>query len=234
MEAAIRARVAEDLERLLADSGMSAAALARAAGISHAFVSKILARTARPTFDTLAKLAVPLGADVAARLYPNTGPTVQDRHQAPILEHLLGILGGQWRPFTEVSVWKPVRGAIDVVLHDRRAGLVVATEIESDMRRIEQVVRWSKQKAEALPSWSGWDGVAGADGSRPRVAQLLIVRRTRGNERIAREFARQLALAYPAHPDDAIAALHGDTPWPGSAIVWARTDRNAVRLLATR
>ena len=119
-------------------------------------------------------------------------------------------------------------------LHDRRAELVLATEIESDMRRIEQTVRWSKEKAEALPSWTGWPGMLGGDGTAPRISQLLVVRRTRANERVARQFAKQLALAYPAHPEDAVAALAGEKPWPGSALVWARIDKDRVRFLRTR
>ena len=77
-------------------------------------------------------------------------------------------------------------------------------------------------------------GVLGPDGEPPRISQLLIVRRTRANDRIGHEFARQLAIAYPAHPEDALGALAGDKPWPGSALVWARIDRNGVRLLPMR
>lgn len=228
------ARVVEDLQRLIDDAGISHAALARAAGVSPGYLAEILAGMARPSRETLARLAVPLGADLSVRLYPNTGPTIRDRHQARILEALLTLLGGNWRPYAEVMVWKPVRGAIDAVLQDRRAELVVATEIESDVRRIEQTIRWSKEKADALPSWTGWPGVTGAGGAPPRVSQLLIVRRTRANERTAREFARQLALAYPPHPEDALAALHGEKAWADSALVWARIEKDRVRFLPRR
>jgi hypothetical protein len=208
--------------------------LARAAGISPGYLADLFKANAEPSFGTAARLAVPLGADLSVRLYPNTGPLIRDRHQARIFEALLGILGGAWRPHAEATVWKPVRGAIDAVLHDRRAQVVVATEIESDMRRIEQTIRWSKEKTEALPSWSGWPAIVGATGDVPAVSQLLVVRRTRANERIAREFARQLALAYPAHPEDALAGLRGEAPWPGGAMVWARIDKDRVRFMSTR
>lgn len=228
------AKLIEDLERLMADSGIGVTALARAAGLTHGYLSAILARRVTPTLGTCAKLAVPLGADLAARLYPNTGPTIRDRHQARIFEGLLGILGGGWRTFGEATVWKPVRGAIDALLHNRREAVVVAAEIESEMRRIEQTIRWSKEKAEALPSWSGWPALLGDGGEAPRISQLLIVRRTRTNERTAREFQRQLALAYPAHPADALAAIRGERAWPGSALVWARIEQARVRFLETR
>lgn len=205
----VRANLRKDIATLCADAGISLAALAQASGVPYSFLWRFMAGTADASFDTLAKLAAPLGADLAARFYPNTGPTIRDRHQARILEALLSLLGGNWVRYAEASVWKPVRGAIDAVLHDRRAELLVATEIESDMRRIEQTIRWSKEKTDALPSWTGWAGVIGQGGAPPRVSQLLIVRRTRANERIAGEFARQLAVAYPAHPEDALAALRG-------------------------
>jgi len=208
--------------------------LAREAGVPYQQLWLMMAGKAKPSLETYAKLGVPLGADLSARLYPNTGPTIRDRHQARILEAELGILHPRWRRFGEVSVWKPVRGAIDLVLHDPAAELVVAEEIESDVRRIEQTIRWSKEKVEALPSWSGWPALIGADGRLPSVSQLLVVRRTRANERVAREFAQQLALAYPAHPEDALAALAGSKPWPGSALVWARIEKERVRFLPTR
>jgi transcriptional regulator with XRE-family HTH domain len=229
-----RQRLREDIERLCADAGLTLTALARAAGIAPQFLHRIMAGEADPSLDTYAKLAVPLGADLSVRLYTNTGPTIRDRHQARIFEALLRTLNGGWRPHAEVSVWKPVHGAIDAVLHDRRAELLVATEIESDMRRIEQTIRWSKEKTDALPSWTGWPGVIGQGGSPPRVSQLLIVRRTRANRAVASEFGRQLASAYPAHPEDALAALCGEKPWPGSALVWARIDKDRVRFLSTR
>jgi len=229
-----RARLVEDLARLMSDGGIGVTALARASGISHGYLSDILAGRVAPSFEVCARLAVPLGADLAARLYPNTGPVIRDRHQARILEALLRLLHPRWRPFLEATVWKPVRGAIDAVLLDPVASVVVACEIESDLRRIEQTIRWSKEKAEALSSWSGWPGVLGAGGAAPRVSNLLIVRRTRANRSTAADFARQLTLAYPAHPADAVAGLRSESPWPGGAMVWTVLERDRVRFVEAR
>jgi transcriptional regulator with XRE-family HTH domain len=224
-----RARLAEDIERLCADAGITFGALARSAGVPHGHLSRILAGKATPTIETYAKLAIPLGADLATRLYPNTGPLIRDRHQAPIVEALLAIRHPRWRPSTEVGVTKPSRGWIDVVLHDPREGRLVAVEIESDIRRIEQQVRWARMKADSLPSWDGWP----MDGE-GRVSQLLIVRRTRTTRQTALEFGQQLMLAYPAHPEDALAALTGTASWPGKAMIWANADGKGIRLLPTR
>ena len=228
--ARVRARLVEDIERLCADAGITLAELATAAGVPYSLVWRTMAGKANPSLETYARLAVPLGADLATRLYPNTGPTIRDRHQAPIAEALLPILHPRWRPATEVGVRRPSRGWIDIVLHDPRESVMVATEIESDIRRIEQQVRWAQMKAESLPSWDRWP----TEGAAPSISQLLIVRRTRATRATAHEFQRQLALAYPAHPEDALAALTGTAPWPGSSLIWAGMDGGAIRFLPTR
>jgi transcriptional regulator with XRE-family HTH domain len=237
LEAEVRRRtdrlvrqLATEIVRLREDAGLSRRALADAAGLDSGHLCRIEDAVVRPTPETYLRIATVLGADFNAHLYPTTGPTVHDRHQAPILEALLELLHSRWQPFTEVAVRRPSRGWIDVVLHDPRAGLLVATEIESSLRRVEQLVRWSREKADSLPSWDGWQRLD----AEPVVSQLLIVRRTRANLAVARDFERQLRLAFPAHPADALASLDGSEPWPGSALLWATLDRQRVRWPATR
>lgn len=225
-----RSKLAEDIERLCADAGITLRTLASASGVSHGYLSKIVAGKANASLETYAKLAIPLGADLATRLYPNTGPTIRDRHQARIVEALFHEVHPRWRRSTEIGVRHPSRGWIDLVLHEPREAVLIATEIESDVRRIEQQVRWAKMKADSLPSWEGWP----RDGEAPRVSQLLIIRRTRATRQTALEFAAQLAVAYPAHPEDAIGALTGTAPWPGAALIWAEISLERVRFWPTR
>jgi hypothetical protein len=171
-----------------------------------------------------------LGRTCRARYYPNTGPAIRDRHQARICEALLALVAPRWRPYPEVVVRRPSRGFIDVALHEPRERVILATEVESGLRRLEQQIRWSRDKAEALPSWEGWPHL----GNDPEISQLLIVRSTRTTREIGREFERILRAAYPAHPDDALAALTGTTRWPGAALVWARFDGRATRFMPRR
>ena len=124
---------------------------------------------------------------------------------------------------------QPARGWIDIVLHDSRASQMVAVEVESHIRRIEQQVRWALMKADSLPSWEGWP--SGGDST---ISQVLIVRRTRATRATAVEFARQLAVAYPAHPEDALASIRGSAPWPGAVLIWALIGPRAVRFLSGR
>ena len=110
-------------------------------------------------------------------------------------------------------------------MHEPRERVVIATEIESLLRRIEQLVRWHAAKADALPSWDGWATL----GMEPRLERLLVVRRTRGNREVVSEHSRQLRAAYPAHPDDALAALTGSAPWPGPTLLWVVLDGERTR-----
>jgi transcriptional regulator with XRE-family HTH domain len=225
-----RDRLRDDLERLCQDAGVSQHALAEASGVPQPYLSRILAGTTHPSLETYARLSSALGADLSAHIYPNSGPAIRDRHSVPILEHLLAVLHPRWQAFTEARVSRPGRGWIDVVLHEERERIVVATEIQSTLNRIEQLVRWSAEKAESLPSWERWPNQPDA----PAISRLLIVRWTRTTRDAAREAARQLRIAYPAHPDDALAALTGSVAWPGPALVWARAEEGGIRLLGGR
>ncbi len=164
------------------------------------------------------------------RLYPNTGPLVRDRHQARVVETLLRTRHPRWRAFGEVRVLHPSRGWIDLALHEPRERVLVATEVESELRRLEQLIRWAEEKARSLSSWDGW----GRLGDPPQVSRMLVVRRTRATRAVVADFAEQLRLAYPAHPDDAIAALTTDARWPGPALVWAVVDAHGARLVPGR
>jgi transcriptional regulator with XRE-family HTH domain len=231
-EAAVRrstarrhASLSEDLTRFREDAGVSRTRLAREAGVDRRYLDRIEQGVAHPSIETYQRLAAALGADLSTRLFANTGPAIRDRLQAPILEMLLRDRHPRWDPFTEVSVRRPSRGWIDVVLHDARARVLVAGELQSELRRLEQLIRWQTAKAEGLPSWNGWPHL----GEAPMISRLLVVRRTRATRAVAAEFASQLRVAYPAHPDDAVAALTGSAPWPGPALVWVVIDSRGVR-----
>ncbi len=223
--------LAEDIQRFREDAGLSRAALAGAAGVDAAFLGRIERGDERPSLETYERLAAVLGADLSVRLYPNSGPAIRDRLSAPMLEALLGILHPRWRTFTEVPVRRPSRGWIDLVLHDAQERALLAAELQSELRRLEQLIRWHAEKAASLPSWEGWSQL----GAAPDVSQILLVQRTRATRAVATAFARQLRAAYPAHPDDALAALTTPrSPWPGPALLWAEVTGSKARVLGGR
>jgi len=222
--------IGQEIRRLREDAAVTGRQLAEAAGVDQAYLRRIEDGRVRPSIDAYAKIALALGADLSVHLYPNTGPAIRDRWQARILEALLAQIDPRWRAYPEVAVRQPSRGWIDLVLYDGRAELVLATEIQSDLRRLEQLLRWFPDKVSSLPSWEGWSHL----GPVGRTSQLLIVRSTKATRRVGREFQRQLAAAYPAHPADALAALTGTAAWPGPALVWAELERDRVRFIARR
>jgi len=213
----VHRRLGEDVLRLRSDAGVTRAELARGSGVDPSFLRRMETGTAEPSIRTYARLALALGADLSGRMYPTTGPTIRDRHQSRIAEALLLVRHPRWKAFAEIAVRSPSRGWIDLGLFDPHASQFVATEIQSELRRLEQIIRWSGEKAAALPSWEGWPHL----GVQPQVSSLLIVRDTRANRDVAKEFRRLLAAAYPADPEDALAALSGVAAWPGSAVLWA-------------
>jgi hypothetical protein len=122
-----------------------------------------------------------------------------------------------------VQVVRPVRGVIDLVLHDRTRPDTVATEFHAQLRRVEQQIRWANQKADALGSLPEQQG--------RRVSRLLVVRNTSAMREVARAASSILATAYPASTETAVRALTADEPWPGSAIVWMRLEGGVAELM---
>ena len=191
---------------------------------------RILHGAAHPSLVTYPGSRRRWALDLSTRLYPNTGPAIRDRHQARMLEVLLEACHPRWARYPEVAVRRPVRGWIDLVLHDPRERVLIASELQSELRRLEQLVRWHAAKADALPSWEGFTQL----GDAPAISRLLIVRRTRATRAVAAEFQRQLRVAYPAHPDDALAALTGTAPWPGPALIWMAVESRGARFVGGR
>lgn len=211
-------RVLEDLERARADAGWTRRRLCLVAGVDPAHYSRALSGDRMPTTSVLAALATALGGDLVLRFYPRTGPTIHDRHQAAIVEALLRIAHPRYRRSVEVGVLRPVRGSIDVTLGERDPPVLIAGEVQSRIDRLEQFLRWSAEKAAALPSSAIWSTFAAP----PTVHRLLVLRSTAATRELAERFGTTLAAAYPARADAAYAALtRPGVPWPGSAILWA-------------
>ena len=189
----------------------------RLAGIDQSVLSRVEAGSLSPTLETYARIAAALGADLAARVYPQTGPRIRDRHQVRMADVVIASLHPRWQVTPEVAVRRPVRGWIDLALHDPAAHLVVATELESDLHSARAAhPRGAPQKADAIGAGS----------------RLLVVRWTRHNRAVVEAARRLLREAYPADPRDALDAITGTATWPGPALLWARIDRGRSELVA--
>jgi transcriptional regulator with XRE-family HTH domain len=225
----LRLHLGEELSRVRLDANVSIAALSRASAVDDAYIGRIEAGVASPSLEVLAALGVALGADFSARYFPGTGPRIHDRFQAPMVEALLACLSPRWRAELEVPISQPSRGVIDVVLHDGSSSDLIATEVHSELRRLEQQIRWGHEKAEGL--LARHDPDSSGSGIR-RVSQLLVLRSTARTRELARQYDATLRAAFPARAAEAHAALVGTTdPWPGPAIVWAQVHGSKVWLM---
>jgi transcriptional regulator with XRE-family HTH domain len=225
----VRRALGGDLRTAREDAGVTQASLARTVGISAAHLCGIEAGRAEASTEVLVRIADALGASVSVRVFPGTGPRIRDHISAAITDALIRELHPRWRRFPEVPVYRPVRGVIDVVLHDSAAGLLVASEIQSELRRLEQIVRWSNQKRDALPSADLWQFAA--NDAAPATSSLLVIRSTRANRAIVDDAVALLTATYPAGTANVAAALRGLAPWPGPGIVWATVEASGARIL---
>jgi hypothetical protein len=180
------------------------------------------AGVADATIETLSAAALALGGELSVRFYPGTGPRIRDRLQAAMIEAFLNEVHPRWERHLEVPVYRPAAGVIDLVLADWASGEIIAAEFQSQIRRLEQQLRWATAKSDSLASTSV-AGLADAAGS-SRIQQLLVLRSTYDTRVLATQMAATLAVAYPAKVVDVLNALRGTARWPGAGIVWISLD----------
>ncbi len=121
---------------------------------------------------------------------------------------------------------RPVRGVVDLVLVRQSAGVIVVAEAQSELRRLEQQIRWSMDKAAAIES-----ARIPLPPSPASVSRLLILRSTATTRDLARSFETTLRTAYPAATRDVVGALTAGGAWPGAGIAWVRIEGDLVELL---
>ena len=149
---AVTQSVLADLDRARHDAGVSLRRLAAASSVSEPYLNEMFAGDREPSISVLTAVSRALGGNLSVRFYPNAGPVIHDRIQARIVEELLRIAAPTWSRNVEVPVLRPARGFIDVVFDLRTLATTVATEVETRIDRLEQQLRWAREKAASLPS----------------------------------------------------------------------------------
>jgi len=201
--------------------------VADAAGLDYGYLAQVERCRREPSISALAAIGEALGADLSVRFYPNTGPRVRDHIQAAIVEELLRVAHPRWKRFVEVPVYRPARGRVDAALYDPIGAIVVATEVHSQIRRLEQQLGWARLKAESLPSADFWSRLE----REPAVGQLIVVRNTRATRELARSFESTLRAACPVRTVEVYAAFVDDGGWLGNGLLWANVTHDAVAIL---
>jgi transcriptional regulator with XRE-family HTH domain len=216
-------RLGAEIRQIREDAGHSQRTVAAVARIARSHLTDIEAGEAEPSLLVLERIGLALGADLGVRYFANTGPRIRDHLQVAMSEALLRELHARWRATPEVPVYRPIHGVIDLVLEERGGSTTVATELHSQVRRVEQQLRWQMQKADALALQPDQQGRS--------ISRLLVLRNTQAMRDVARAAAATFAAAYPARTADAVASVRDGTPWPGAAIAWMRLDRGGASLL---
>jgi transcriptional regulator with XRE-family HTH domain len=223
--------IGTELRRMRLDTGLSQRAIARAVDLDHSHLSMIEAGLRAPSLDALARTATAMGMDVSVRFYPSSGRRLRDHVQARMGEGLLRVVDPRWHPFPEVAVYRASRGVIDLVLADPVEHQLAITELQSEIRAVDQQLRWAQVKAEAIESARAWPfGLP--HGASASTVRLLVLRNSQRNRDLVRDLAQTFAAAYPASLAETVQALtDAPGPLPGHALLWLNVDTAGVRLL---
>lgn len=215
------------------DAGITQARLAAAAGVSAAHLCEIERASVDASLEVMASVSEALGGRLRIRIEPGMGPAIRDHLQSAMVEALLRSVHPRWARFPEVAVHRPVRGFIDLVLADRVDNLLVAVEVHSQIRRLEQQLRWANDKADALRGLAELSPVGPAGGA-PTISRLLVLRSTQATRATLDSHWHLLAAAYPAPQRSVMAALSGHAAWPGAGIVWMTVESGQARVVDRR
>jgi transcriptional regulator with XRE-family HTH domain len=200
--------------------------------VSRSHLSGIEAGQAPGSWETLARIATALGADLSIRVYPGTGPRLRDALQAAMVDELVRVANHRWQRRLEVAIHHPARGYIDLVL--LRPGEAIAVEVHSELRRVEEQLRWHQAKAEGLAEALAVGGPSTPGTSPPpvQIGRLLVLRSTARTRHADATHPELFATADPARLENALAALPGGTDaWPGPALLWMRLEDGGATLL---
>jgi transcriptional regulator with XRE-family HTH domain len=201
-------RFAEDFRELRLRTGVSQRAVGHAIGVDPSVITRI--ERADPTVGPAirARACAVLGADFRMQLYRERAALIYDAAHARLVERLLGLIGPGWRVNLEAPL--PGRRSIDAQLESRRS--VVLGEVESRVRRLEEIQRELHSKRDAAIERYGADR---------RVHVLLVLPPTHRHRALVREHGTQVAASFPARSSAIKAALADATlPYPGDGILW--------------
>jgi transcriptional regulator with XRE-family HTH domain len=221
--------IGEQVRRLRLDAGVSLSELSRMVGVHRSHIARIESAAVHSSLAVLTAIGVALGADLSVRYFAGSGPRLHDRFQAAMIEGFLPELDPRWLTELEVPISRPARGVIDLVLADRLGPVVVATEAQSQIVRLEEQIRWASEKAAGLADHLQRMDLGPTERS---ISQLLILRSTVATREIAVKYRATLAVAYPARTASVVRALTSPTTaWPGAGIVWMRLEGGRAVLM---
>ena len=190
--AELRRVLAQDLRRMRDDAGLHQDGHRGARGADPSLITRLESRDIDPTLETYARVAAALGANLTARVYPDTGPSVRDRHQVRAAECLLASLHPRWRATPVAAVRRPVRGWVDA----RDARRLLAAAYAADPR----------DALDALTGMAAWPGPAllwaRLDGPAATLDPLVVVQSAGGRDAAPSTSGRTSRTPGPGTPQE--------------------------------
>jgi transcriptional regulator with XRE-family HTH domain len=201
-------RFAEDFRELRLRVGVSQRAVAGSIGVDRSVITRL--ERADPTVSPAirARACAVLGADFRMQLYRERTPRLYDAAHARIVERLVRMVGSGWR--VELEAPLPGPRSIDACLLSARS--IVLNEVETRLRRLEEIVRELHSKREAARELFGPDRT---------VHVVLVLPPTHRHRALVRDHVGQVAASFPTAAS-AIRSAFGDAtvPFPGDGILW--------------
>lgn len=203
-------RFGEELRELRLRGGLSQAAVAEAIGVDRSVITRIERGDVSVSMRTRARACACLGADFRVQLYRERSPLLFDGAHARIVDRILSGRNPLWRAQVEAPVPGSGRRSVDIRLDAGED--VILVEVETRLRRLEEIVRELHAKRDAVLT-------AVPLGS--RVHCVLAIPPTRHHRAVVREHATSMAIAFPVPPEVIRHSLTAaDGSWPGDGILF--------------
>jgi transcriptional regulator with XRE-family HTH domain len=190
--------------------GLTQADVARAVGVTRSVITELEQGNVGVSLQVRARAAVLLGCRLRLPLYADGRVLLHDAVHSRIVERLLGRCHPRWASTVEAPVPGPGHRSTDLRLVDGRD--VVLAEVETAVRRWEEIARELHDKREAISQ---------SLGSNFRVHVVLVLPPTRRHRAMVGALPLTMRSTFPVSSRDLNAALGGDGPgWPGDGILW--------------
>ncbi len=202
---------AEDLRGLRLRAGVSQAMVGRAIGVDRSVICRMEAGDLGVSLEVRSRAAATLGATLKLSLYPDGAPLIHDAAHARIIERLLAARHPRWRATLEAPIPGPGHRSTDVRLDHGQD--VILFEVETQVRRLEEVIRGLHAKRAAV--------VASLADATVRAHAVLVLPPTRHHRSLARSHPQTMRVAFPIAAAElrvALAAPRGS--WPGDGLLW--------------
>jgi transcriptional regulator with XRE-family HTH domain len=215
--------VGQEFRELRLRLGVRQSDVARVAGVARSVISELEAGDPSVGLAIQRRTAIALGADLRVHVYPGSTPMLHDAGHGRIIERIVASRHRRWQAELEARVPGGGRTSIDVRLS--MPGSIVLIEVETRVRRWEQVLRQLFEKRESVRAVNP-DGV--------QVYAVLCLPPTRHHRALVSELGESVRTALPANSDELRRALEEGTAWPGDGILWVAGGQSRPRSRAPR